>query len=171
MQENMQMISNNPDELFFKADALLKEGKISEGKALFEKAVDIDPTHGRSYNHLGWLYETKFKDFAKAEEYYKLALEHAPEYPAGWMNYAYLLSTLKRYDDLSAHLDRAEQVPGISLGRLAAERAYMLETQGKFDEAVEMIKKALMQTYSDQDVEQYQKDIERIRRKEEIINQ
>lgn len=94
------------DQLFFDADEKIKQGLFPESKGLLEKAIELDHKHGRAYNHLAWLYETKYQDFAKAEEYYKKAIEFAPEYPESYTNYAVVLSSFERYDELEKHLKK-----------------------------------------------------------------
>ena len=62
------------DEMFFEADALIAQGKITEAISTLEAILVEDASFGKAYNHLGWIYETKFKDYAKAEEFYKKCL-------------------------------------------------------------------------------------------------
>lgn len=60
---------------------------------------------------MGWMYETKLKDYSKAEECYRKALDAHPSYPSIYTNYSILLSTLGKYDELKLLLDRALTVP------------------------------------------------------------
>ena len=49
------------EEKFLKADRLISENKISEAAHLLEEILHEAPDLGKAHNHLGWLYETKFK--------------------------------------------------------------------------------------------------------------
>jgi len=153
------------DQLFFEADEKIKQGLYAEAKALFEQAIEADPKHGRSHNHLGWLYETKYQDYAKAEEHYKKAMEFAPEYPAGYSNYAIVLSTLGRYDDLAKHLEKAMDIPGINKETIYNEYGIMYERTGKLSEAIDAYTKAMQFTLSEQAVGTYKSAIARCKAK------
>lgn len=153
------------DQLFFEADNKIKQGLFAEAKTLFEKAIAVHPQHGRSHNHLGWLYETKYQDFTKAEEHYKKAIEYAPEYPAGYSNYAVLLSTLERYEELQKHLEKALTVPGINKETMYNEYGIMYERQGKLNEAIEAYTKALNYSLTEQGVTGYKNAIARCKTK------
>jgi len=68
------------DNLFFEADNLIKDNLIGDAYNKLMSIIQKNPRYGRAYNHLGWLFETKYKDLNKAEEYYQKALEYSPEY-------------------------------------------------------------------------------------------
>lgn len=153
------------DQLFFDADEKIKQGLIAEAKTLLEKALEFNPKHGRSHNHIGWLYEIKYQDFAQAEEHYKKALEFAPEYPAGYTNYAVVLSSFERYDELSKHLEKTLTIPGVNKETVYNEYGIMYEKQGKLAEAIEAYTKALGYTLNEQAVAGYKSAIARCKAK------
>ena len=93
------------EEMFAQADKLLNDGVIIEAVEKLSQILRRNPRFGKAYNHLGWVYETKYKDMQRAEEYYKAAMQYAPHYNAAYLNYSYFLSNLGRFDDLKAHLD------------------------------------------------------------------
>lgn len=157
------------EDLFFQGADLINQKQYARAKQTLEHAIEIDPTCGRAYNHLGWLFETQYRDYAKAEEMYKKALEHAPEYPAVYYNYSVTLSALKRYDELEALLKKAETVPGIGSDRLYNEWGILREDQGNFDEAISWYEKALANAKGMVDVESYQANIERCKKKKELL--
>ena len=69
------------EELLDQANLDIKEGRYDEATNKLEKILDIDPNFGKAYNHLGYLYEVKFKEYEKGETLYKLCLEKSPMYP------------------------------------------------------------------------------------------
>jgi len=95
------------DEMFFEADQLIAEKQIGKAMQLLYDIINEQPDYGRAHNHLGWIYETKYRDYAKAEEHYRAALAYAPEYPAVYQNYAVLLSTVRKFTDLEKVLEKA----------------------------------------------------------------
>lgn len=157
------------EEQFIEADTLIKENRIEEAVNLLIEILSDDPSFGKAHNHLGWIYETKVKDYVKAEEHYKLAMKVAPAYTASYINYAYLLSSLKRQNDLEAHLKICEMVPGISRATLDNEWAIYYESKGMFDEAIAKYKDYIMQLYDNATIDVAMASIERCKKKKEIF--
>ena len=134
------------EELLNQANTDIKNGAYDEATNKLEKIIDMDPNFGKAYNHLGYLYEVKFREFEKGETLYKLCLEKTPLYPPVYYNYSVLLSTLGKYDELKDLLDTALNIPGITKSTIYNEYGIMLEQQGKLDEAIEHYKKCALDT-------------------------
>ena len=157
------------EELFQEANSLIGENKIADAVTLLEEIIGEEPRFGKAYNHLGWIYETKFKDYKRGEEYYKLCLNFSPEYSPAYSNYAYLLSALGRYDDLEKHLNFAVTVQGTDRPVLMNEFGIMYEQKGDFAKALEYYKKAIAMTLSDVNLETYGKSLTRVKKKMELL--
>jgi tetratricopeptide (TPR) repeat protein len=157
------------EEKFFEADNLIKDNLISEAVNVLNDILAEAPDFGKAHNHLGWIYETKIKDFARAEEHYKLALKFTPDYTASYYNYAILLSTLRRYDELEKLLNAAVKIPGINLATVYNEYAIMKESQGKYDEAINYYKQYVQNSYDNKMIETAADSIARCKRKKEIL--
>ncbi|MCU0437572.1 MAG: hypothetical protein MUC49_06625 [Raineya sp.] len=153
------------DNMFFEADNLIKDNKIGDAYQTLLKIVDIDPTYGRAYNHLGWLFETKYKNLDKAEDYYKKALQHSPEYLPIYLNYSICLSTMAKYDELKMFLDKAINVSGVNKASIYNEYGIMYEMQSDFQTAIEYYQKAVNHSLNNNDINIYQESIDRCARK------
>ena len=158
------------EELFAQADKLLNDGVIMEAVEKLAQILRRNPRFGKAYNHLGWVYETKYKDMARAEEYYRAAMQYSPNYNASYLNYSYFLSNQQRFDELKTHLDRVAQLPGIAKDTVANEYAIMYEMQGKLQEAMDQYQRAAMVTLDGMKLDKYKESIERCRKKLEILN-
>ena len=158
------------EEMFAQADRLLNEGVIMEAVEKLSQIVKRNPRFGKAYNHLGWLYETKYKNYARAEEYYRAAIQYAPHYNASYLNYAYFLSNLGRFDELKAHLDRMSQIQGIAKDTVANEYAIMYEMQGNLQQAIDYYQKAAIVTLDMAKLDKYEEGIDRCRKKQDILN-
>lgn len=158
------------EDLFLEADRLISEQKIGEAFSKLESITQEMPTFGKAYNHIGWIYETKYKDYPNAEKYYKLAIENSPEYLAAYYNYAIVLSTLKKWDELSSLLEKALTIPGINSGTIHNEYAIMYEAQGKFVEAISAYKNYIINTFDNKLIDGAKDSIERCKKKLEILN-
>lgn len=157
------------EEKFYEADKMINDGRISDAAHLLEAILAEAPDFGKAHNHLGWLYETKFKNYAKAEEHYKFALKFSADYPAGYYNYAYLLSTLRRYDELQKLLDEAIKVPGISYATLYNEYGLLYEALGKFDEAIHYFRLYIQNLFEIKTIEAAAESIKRCERKKQLL--
>jgi tetratricopeptide (TPR) repeat protein len=157
------------DEMFFEADQLIAEKKFADAINTLESILIEAPDYGKAYNHLGWIYETKYKDINKAEEFYKKCVLYSPDYPAIYINLAVVLSSAGKYEELEGHLNRALQVAGVDKASIYNEFGIMYELQSKFNQAIESYKNAIRSTLSEANVETYTKSIKRCKTKMEIL--
>lgn len=151
------------------ADQLIADNELEEAKALLFSIIEEEPRFGKAYNHIGWLYETKEKRFREAEELYKKAMEFTPDYPAPYINYLYLLNTELRGKEAEEHILKAKNVVGINKISLWTEWAYMLEYTGRFEEAIEKYKEIVPMQNNIEKLDQLKSDIERVRKKSEML--
>lgn len=132
----MQDVEN----LFLEVSKAIDERDLSGAKELLEELLAIDPGYGRAHNHLGWIYETKIKDFEKAKRHYELALKFCKKtYPVVYVNYSYLLIEF-------GHLEEAEQIIEEGLTIEGADKATLFYQKGKIAEHRQNYVKAY-QTY------------------------
>ena len=158
------------EELFVQADKLLNEGVVMEAVEKLSQILKRNPRFGKAYNHLGWVYETKYKNMQRAEEYYKAAMKFAPTYNAAYLNYSYFLSNQGRFDELKNHLDKLSQLPGIAKDTIANEYAIMYEMQGSLSSAIDSYQKAAIVTLDSAKLDKYKESIERCKKKLDILN-
>ncbi len=157
------------EELLNQANTDIKNGAFDEATNKLEKIIDIDPDFGKAYNHMAYLYEVKFKEFEKGETLYKICLEKSPMYPPVYYNYAVLLSTLGKYEELEELLNTAITIPGITKATIYNEYAIMYEQQGKLDQAIEYYKKCALDTLDTAVLERAKVSIDRCKLKKEML--
>ena len=156
------------EEMLDEANLEIKNGKYEDASNILEKIIDIDPNFGKAYNHLGYLYEVKFKEYEKGETLYKLCIEKSPMYPSVYYNYSVLLSTLGKWDELKTLLDKAINIPGIIKATIYNEYAIMHEQQGKLDKAIDYFRKAGMNTLDKGVLDRAKTSIERCKSKKDL---
>ncbi len=156
------------DAIFFDADQKIKDGKTTEALNMLIGLIEKFPEYGRAYNHIGFIYETKYREAKKAEEFYQKALKYSPEYPATYLNYALVLSTMEKFDALEVLLNQGLTIQGVNKDRLYNEFGIMRELQQRYEEAIDFFKKAIKSSLSENDIELYRKNIQRCRVKEEL---
>lgn len=160
---------NKLEELLNSSNVEIKNGNYEKASNILEECIEIDPNFGKAYNHLGFLYETKFKEYEKGETLYKLCLEKTPLYPAVYYNYAVLLSTLEKWDELKELLDQALHIPGIVKSTLYNEYAIMFEQQGQLDKAIEYYRKTGLRTLDQNVLDRAKKSIDRCTTKKSLL--
>lgn len=158
------------EELFAQADRLLNEGSVMEAVEKLSQILKRNPRFGKAYNHLGWVYDTKYKNAERAEEYYKAAIQYAPSYNAAYLNYCYFLSNLGRFDELKNLLDKISGIAGIAKDTVYNEYAIMYEMQGNPQTATDYYQKAAMVTLDTGKLDKYKESIERCHKKLELLN-
>jgi len=158
------------EEKIHTADELIKESKIEEASEILYGILEEAPDFGKAHNHLGFLFETKIKDLKKAEEHYKLALKFTKDFPAIYYNYAFLLSTLKRYEDLTALLEKAKKLENINMATIYNEYAIMYEAQGKYNQAIEAYKNAMRNSFDNKYIDSASASIERCQKKIDLLS-
>jgi len=165
------IFNTNPDlyERFMHADQIIKDNKIGEAVKELQQILREDPTFGRAYNHLGWIYHNKYQDFKNAEECYKLALQHAPDYPPVYYNYAVLLSSTKAFDELKKLLSKAVEFEGINLGTIHNEYGIMYEIEAQYSKVIESYNESIKYLFDTNQIEQRLASIERCKRKSGIF--
>jgi len=157
------------EEMLDQANNDIKNGKYDEATNKLEKIIDIDSNFGKAYNHLGYLYEVKFKEYEKGETLYKLCLEKSPMYPAVYYNYSILLSTLGKFNELKDLLDKALNIPGITKSTIYNEYGIMSEQQGNLDEAIEYYRKCALSTLNKDVLNRAKDSIDRCKSKKELF--
>lgn len=157
------------EEMLYQANDDIKNGWFDKATNTLEKIIDIDPNFGKAYNHLGYLYEVKFKEFDKGETLYKLCLEKSPMYPGVYYNYAVLLSTLEKWEELKELLDKAMHIPGITKATIYNEYAIMYEQQGQLDKAIDYYKKCALNSLDKNTISRVKDSLERCKMKKELL--
>ncbi len=158
------------NDMFFEADELIKQNRIGEAQKILENIIVEDPAYVKAYNHLGWIYETKLKDFERAGQHYRKAITFDPGYDAVYYNYAIVLSTVKKWSELEALLNDALKVPHINLSTIYNEFGIMHEMCGKYDKAIDSYKEAVKYSLDLKNVSIYKDSILRCKQKQEIDN-
>ncbi len=157
------------EDMLFEADDLIRNNRIAEAVGLLEGIIAQVPDFGKAYNHLGWIFETKLKDYHKAEDMYKQCIAYNPEYPPVYLNLSIVLSSLEKYEELEKHLNKALGIPGVDKSTIHNEFGILRELQLNFNEAITHFKDAIRYCLNDTNLETYSKSIDRCRRKREIL--
>lgn len=159
------------EEKFLKADQLIADNRLSEAAKMLEDILSEAPDFGKAHNHLGWLFETKFKNYQRAEEHYRLALKFSPDYTAAYYNYCYLLSSMRKYDELERLLEKAVGVSGINYATIYNEYGLMREMQGELDDAIHYFKLHIKNSFDVKSIDTAAESIRRCEKKQQLFKE
>lgn len=159
----------NIEELFLEAEADIKKNAHVDALRKYETILYDEPNHAPTHNSLGWIYKTQFDDYKKAEMHFRAAMRSEPNYPHPYFHYAVLLTDMERYDELKKHLDKCLAVPTIEKSWVYYRFAIAEELKMNFDAAISCFEKAILNSLNDDKIKDYHADIERCRKKIEIM--
>jgi tetratricopeptide (TPR) repeat protein len=128
----------------------------AQARALFEKALSLDPQFARAYANLAatyrqdWNFEWTTNDPAKLRDVEQLAFDMAqrsvaldPSLPFGHVQLAYIYVYRLKHDDAIREAEQAIQLGGVSFADGYAVLAQVLTYGGEPQRAVPLMEKAL----------------------------
>jgi len=118
------------------------ETKPKQAEALLIKAVDLDPKNAATYFYLGKLY-TSAKDIPKAIRAYDKAIGLDPYFTDGFFNLGFLYYATKAYARAEQMFGRVVELQPSYLDEAYFNLAVVQNLQGKNEESIRNLKKAL----------------------------
>ena len=147
------------------AQLLLDKGLVVECVNELSNVLARNPENGRAQALLGHLQLRYFKDFAAAEEAFKIAMRNAASFPDLYIDYAFLLLQVERFTETIAVINKGLEVPGISKDKLFQIFGNLYERQSKWDDAIEYYIQALIYTLNNDSLKEYEGDLKRVEAK------
>lgn len=156
--------------MFLEADSKLQNGRYKEGLRILKELLKLFPDFAPAYNHLGWLYLIHFSDLKRAEIFFKKTIKLDPEYAPVYPNYAAVLNSLEKYDELEKLIQNAIDIKNVDVAALYYEKGTMYEVKKKYEKAEESLRTAVQYSLSNSDVRLYSEAMERIRIKKDLLS-
>jgi len=94
------------DQITQQAKLLLNEGKLEEAKILFQKILQLQPSHYRAHTNLGAIL-LKLGKLDKAEVSFKKAIEFKPEFEIAYYNLGVTQEKLGRFNEAQINYKKA----------------------------------------------------------------
>lgn len=107
-----QETANRGRTLMANGIAEYKRGNYSGAVDLLEQSVKIDAQQPDAYFYLGASY-LELKNFGRAQEYFKRAIQLKPDYALAHLNLGILAQTDRNWDLAITHLQRVAQLGGV----------------------------------------------------------
>src|SRR5690606_339516 len=158
----MQDVEN----LFLEVSKAIDERDISAAKELLEEILSIDPGYGRAHNHLGWIYETKIKDFERAKRHYELAIKFCKgTYPVVYVNFSYLLIEFGDYEKAVEIINEGLKTKGSDKATLQYQKGKIAEYQQDFKSALSQYELARKLSFNKEFHSMLENEIARVKSK------
>lgn len=150
---------------FLNALAHLREGRVEDAVRELTLLQGRQPENGKAKWLEAKILHENLRDYARAEELYKQAMRLEPTFDLLHLSYASLLIDLSRFAEAIAVLNKAAEIPGVEKDKVDRLFGLLNERQEKFDDALQHFNKAMLYTFSNEQMDVLQKDIERVMRK------
>ncbi|MBP1221539.1 hypothetical protein [Flavobacterium sp. 1355] len=155
---------------FIKADSLISEGNIADGKELLEEILAQYPDFGKAHNHLGWIYYNKLSNYDKGIYHYKLAMKFEPKYPAPYLNFTYLLIDIGRYAEAKEHISfTMKNLENVDHSSFNSELGRMAEYESEYISAYNYYKLAKKNALNPNFIDNMNANMKRVKDKMSIF--
>lgn len=154
------------EEQILEADKLYGDGEYAECKRRLLDMLEQEPAFGRAHHLIGCLYFYILDDHEKAYRHMKLAVKFAPNYPAGFVNYARLLNYLNRHREVLMLIPQALSVEGVNKCVMLMELGKSFEQNGNYTEALNCYYEAERYAIHYQETEAVVIGIKRLKKKQ-----
>ncbi|MFN3821012.1 MAG: tetratricopeptide repeat protein [bacterium] len=138
----LQIFPNEPSLWYWRGRAYEDRGELDKASACYDSALARDSTFIDAYIRKAYIFHNE-KDWEKAMRYYEQSLAIEPDNPVLLNNYAYMLA--ESVQDLNRALDMIEKALKAQPENASFwdTRAWVLYRLGRYEEALEDIKRAL----------------------------
>ncbi len=159
----------NSEELYLEAEADIKNNHYAEAFKKYESILYEEPGSAPAHNSMGWLFNTQFDDYSKAENHFQTAMRCDPLYPHSYFHMAALLMDMERFEELQAHLEKCLRVRTIDKSWVYGRFAMSEELRNNYEKSIFYFEKAILVSQNDEKIKDYRGDIERCQMKMEIF--
>jgi tetratricopeptide (TPR) repeat protein len=161
----------NPEaeKLLLKAEQLLNNGSVVDAVSLLTELNAKNTSSGNAAALLADVYLKHFRNFLKAEELAKKALTDSPMLSQPCFTLADIYLAQERYTELIAILNKASEIVEAPKDKVFERFGRLYEIQARFDDAAEYYKKAILQSFSENDIRSYESALQRCELKKKYL--
>jgi tetratricopeptide (TPR) repeat protein len=149
------------DMLYSSAVDFLSRGEIAKAAAILTEITDRFETHARAWCEMANILQFQIEDYAGAIELYQKAMQLNPSYAPAYLGYADVLFTQEKFAEANAIINQALEIEGVRKDIAMYKSGLIMESQGRYDEAIETYRNALLISFSDEEIAKCEKGINR----------
>lgn len=164
----MEDILINDEDYILKARDHIECWEFISAKRVLEQLLDINPENAEGFYLLGELYFRQLDRYDVAAGYLKDAMRLAPTYHAPYMSYLELLCFLGRAVEV---LDLAPTIlclSNVNIARIKIYEAEAHEILKDYDKALELYRRALLESKTNEQMNYIESCIERVLKKKAL---
>ncbi len=149
------------DTLYGNAVALLSKGEVAKAAAILTDINSRFDTYVKAWFELGNIIQYHLEDFNAAAEMYRKAMQLNPAFAPAYLGYADVLFTQEKFAEANAIVNQALEIKGVRKDVALYKSGMIMESQGRYDEAMETYRNALLVSFSDEEIAKCEKGIAR----------
>ena len=157
------------DKLYSNAKHLLAAGDIAGAATLLEEITGRFENYGKAWTELGNLLHHELNDLEGAIICFRKAMEVMPSYSPAYLGYADALFLQEKYAEANAIINQAMEIRGVRKDLGLHKSALLMESQGRYDEALKTYKEAILSSFSEQEILECEKGINRCHIKKKYV--
>lgn len=140
---------------------LLEAGDISGAATLLEEITNRYESYGKAWCELGRLLHHQLNDLDGAAGCFRKAMEVSPAHSSSYLGYADVLFAQEKFAEVNAILNQAMEIQGVRKDLALYKSALLMESQGRYDEAIASYKDAILVSFSEEEIVRCEKGISR----------
>jgi len=149
------------DKLYSSAMQLLATGDPSGAATMLEEITNRYESYGKAWCELGNLLQYHLNDLEGAAVCYRKAMEVSPSHASSYLGYADVLFAQGKFAEVNAIVNQAIEIPGVRKDLAMYKSALLMESQGRYDEAISAYKETILVSFSEEEIIKCEKGISR----------
>ena len=158
------------DKLFSDAVGMISRGEFAQAASILTDILNRFENYGKAWCEMGNILQYQLEDYDAAAESYKKCMQVTPTYAPAFLGYADVLFAKEKFAEANAIINQALEIQGVKKDVALYKSALLMESQGRYDEAIETYRNALLISFSDEEISKCEKGIGRgnIKKKHKI---
>ena len=149
------------DKIYSSAMHLLASGDPAGAAALLDDIVARFDHYGKAWCELGNLLLYQLNDSDGAITCFKKCMDVMPSYAPAYLGYADALFQQEKYAESNAVINQAMEVRGVRRDLGLQKSALLMESQGRYDEAIKTYIEAILASFSEEEILKCERAINR----------
>ncbi|GAB5528037.1 MAG: hypothetical protein Roseis2KO_59090 [Roseivirga sp.] len=143
------------------AEDAMDHGKYEEAKKLLESGLMEEPGYARLHAAMGDLYWYNLENLELAERHYHLAIRFDPKFESVYRELAIMYQKHNKYQGLKSLMQKAMKVADLDKSFIFEKLGQAAESEGRYKNAIQYYKQALLESMNNKDAEELKKHIKR----------
>lgn len=149
------------DKLFSEAVGLVSKGELAQAATLLSEINERFDNYGKAWCEMGNILQYRLEDYTAAAESYRKCIQVMPSYAPAYLGLADVLFAQEKFAEANAIINQSLEIQGVRKDVALFKSALLMESQGRYDEAIETYRSALLISFSEEEIVKCEKGINR----------